>query len=245
MRTLLMACVVVIGCSSLLQAAPPKEGDHGKRPDREEMKKRFMEKYDANKDGKIDDKEKEAIRAEWSKHRHHPHHDHKKPESKASPSEKPKCCGKDGKCCKAPPKCCGKDGKCCKKPHGHSEWAKGHEEMKKKFMEKYDANKDGKIDDKEKEAIKAEWSGRFEKHSAEFQKNAAGHIMIELDKNEDGKLNADEVPEKYRKGFGDADKNEDGYIDKAELTKVLEAAHEKMKEHIKERTEEHRKHDNK
>lgn len=36
-----------------------------------------------------------------------------------------KCCGTDGKCCKAAQtKCCGTDGKCCKSadaghPHGH------------------------------------------------------------------------------------------------------------------------------
>jgi Ca2+-binding EF-hand superfamily protein len=117
----------------------------------------------------------------------------------------------------------------------------GRAEMKEKFMEKYDKNKDGKIDDKEKEAIRAEWSARFAKHRDEFQTKMAGHIIVELDKNDDGKLNADEIPEEHRANFGDADKNDDGYVDKAELTKALEAAGEKMREQLEQRIEQHRK----
>ncbi len=117
----------------------------------------------------------------------------------------------------------------------------GWEEMKKKFMEKYDKNKDGKIDDKEKKAIRAEWSARHKKHRAEFQKKMAGHLLVELDKNDDGKLNADEIPEKYREKFGDADKNGNGFIEKGELIKAMEAAHQKMQDKIKKRIEEHKK----
>ena len=65
MRSFLIAMVVLFGFSSLVQADPPKRGE---RPDREEMHKKFMEKFDANKDGKIDDKEKAAIREAFAKH---------------------------------------------------------------------------------------------------------------------------------------------------------------------------------
>ena len=109
-------------------------------------------------------------------------------------------------------------------------------------MDKYDRNKDGKIDDREKAAIRAEFSKRFEEHRAEFQRKVGGHIMVELDKNDDGKLNVDEVPEKLREHFGEADRNNDGYIDKAELTRALEKAGEEMRARMKERAEEHRKH---
>jgi Ca2+-binding EF-hand superfamily protein len=108
-------------------------------------------------------------------------------------------------------------------------------------MEKYDKNKDGKIDDKEKEAIREAFRQRASEWMKERTEKGAAHIIVELDKNKDGKLNADEVPEKYREHFGETDKNGDGYIDEAELTKALEAAREKMLEHVKQRMEEHRK----
>ena len=62
-----------------------------------------------------------------------------------------------------------------------------------------------------------------------------------MDEDKDGKLNADEVPEKYRDRFGDTDTNNDGYVDEAELTKAFKLAAEKMREHFKKCAEEHRK----
>ena len=115
------------------------------------------------------------------------------------------------------------------------------EEMKKKFMEKFDKNKDGKIDDKEKAAVREAFQQRAAEWMKERTEKSAAHIIIELDKNKDGKLNADEVPEKYRKHFGETDANNDGYVDAAELTKAFKAAGEKMREHFKKDAEEHRK----
>jgi len=64
MRVLLMLSVaVVLGLGTSLRA----DDSDGKRPSREEMKKQFMAKYDKNKDGKISDEEKKAIKAEWAK----------------------------------------------------------------------------------------------------------------------------------------------------------------------------------
>jgi Ca2+-binding EF-hand superfamily protein len=261
MRALLMAVAVALCLGSVAQADPPKDS---KRPSREEMKKKFMEKFDKNKDGKIDDREKEAIRAEFAKRRghhegdgHHKGHGHEKAEAKKRPAKVEKKDGEAKKpCCPAAAKK-GKDGEakkpCCpaaaKKPSGsgdakrpgHSDWAKRREEMKKKFMEQHDKNKDGKIDDKEKEAAREAFRQRASEWMKERTEKGAAHIIVELDKNKDGKLNADEVPEKYREHFGETDKNEDGNIDEAELTKALEAAREKLHDHVKQRIEEHRK----
>ena len=69
MRIVLIAMVVLFGFSSLVQADPPKRGPRGERPDREEMHKKFMEKFDTNKNRKIDDEEKAAIREAFAKRR--------------------------------------------------------------------------------------------------------------------------------------------------------------------------------
>ena len=87
MRVLLMLSVaVVLGLGTSLRA----DDSDGKRPSREEMKKQFMAKYDKNKDGKICDEEKKAIRAEWAKHAHGHHHAHdaKAGEKKECPDKK-------------------------------------------------------------------------------------------------------------------------------------------------------------
>ena len=64
-------------------------------------------------------------------------------------------------------------------------------------------------------------------------RKSAAHILIELDKNKDGKLNVDEVPEKLRERFGETDTNDDGYIDEGELTKGLDAVGKKIHEQVK------------
>jgi hypothetical protein len=69
MRIVVIAMVVLFGFGSLVQADPPKRGPQGDRPDREEMRKKFMEKFDTNKNGKIDDEEKAAIREAFAKRR--------------------------------------------------------------------------------------------------------------------------------------------------------------------------------
>ncbi|MBQ5665402.1 MAG: hypothetical protein IIV41_05990 [Akkermansia sp.] len=110
---------------------------------RAEMKAKFMEKFDADKDGQLSDAEKEAAKAEFKKNA---------PKFRKGPRRGCKCCGKKGP----------------RRPHGPrpelSEEQKA--EMKAKFMEKFDADKDGQLSDAEKEAAKAE----FKKNAPKFRK---------------------------------------------------------------------------
>jgi len=76
MRTLLMAIAVAIGFGGMAEADPPKDTrwDRDKwelskemrdilmRKSFEKMRAQCMENYDKNKDGKIDEKEREAVR---------------------------------------------------------------------------------------------------------------------------------------------------------------------------------------
>ena len=57
-------------------------------------------------------------------------------------------------------------------------------EMKAKFMEKFDADKDGKLSDAEKEAIKAEMKAKFEARRSEMK----AKFMEKFDADKDGQL---------------------------------------------------------
>ena len=103
-----------------------------------EMKAKFMEKFDADKDGQLSDAEKEAVKADFEKNA---------PKFHKRGPKGPRCCGP-----KAP-----------RRPE-LSEEQKA--EMKAKFMEKFDADKDGQLSDAEKEAAKAE----FKKNAPKFRK---------------------------------------------------------------------------
>ena len=102
-----------------------------------EMKAKFMEKFDADKDGQISDAEKEAIKAEFAKR---------------GPKRGPKC----GKCPKAERPQLTEEQKAEMKAKFEARKA----EMKAKFMEKFDTDKDGQLSDAEKEAAKAEFQKR-------------------------------------------------------------------------------------
>ena len=110
-----------------------------------EMKAKFMEKFDADKDGKISDAEKEAIKAEFKKNA---------PKFHKRGPKGPRCCGKKG-----PRPQLTEEQK--------AEMKAKFEARKAKFMEKFDTDKDGKISDAEKEAIKAE----FKKNAPKFRKH--------------------------------------------------------------------------
>ena len=88
-----------------------------------EMKAKFMEKFDADKDGQISDAEKEAIKAEFAKR------GPKRQRPELTEEQKAKFEARKA-------------------------------EMKAKFMEKFDADKDGQLSDAEKEAAKAEFQKR-------------------------------------------------------------------------------------
>ena len=91
-----------------------------------EMKAKFMEKFDADKDGQISDAEKEAIKAEFAKR------GPKRQRPELTEEQKAKFEARKA-------------------------------EMKAKFMEKFDADKDGQLSDAEKEAAKAEFQKRGKK----------------------------------------------------------------------------------
>ena len=190
---LLMLGVVAIGRPSLAAEDGPNRGDRHKR---------MLEKYDANKDGKLDDAEKKVMKETWAKHnkkgdKHHAHDGDKKECGSAKHHKKgDKHHAHDG------------DRK------GHDS-AKQHKELRKRMLEKYDANKDGKLDDAEKKAMK---------------KAFADCLVERLDKNDDGKLNVDEVPEQHRGRFGKTDTNDDGYVNSKELQVAMAKMHKQHKE---------------
>ncbi len=133
-----------------------------------EMKQKMLEKFDANKDGQLDDQEKEAMKAEFEARRS------EKPGCGKHKGPRPGCCGKPegGK-----PEC-GKKGPCPHGPHA----CKG--DMHKKMLEKFDADKDGQLNDEEKAAMKAE----FEARHAEMKQK----MLEKFDANKDGQLDDQE-----------------------------------------------------
>ncbi len=108
-----------------------KRGEKGERPSREDMQKKMLEKFDADKDGQLSDAEKEAIKAGMK-------------------GERPNFGGKRGEKGERP----NFDGK---RPEfgGEKGERPSREDMQKKMLEKFDADKDGQISDAEKEAMKA------------------------------------------------------------------------------------------
>ncbi len=108
-----------------------------------EMKAKFMEKFDADKDGQLSDAEKEAVKADFVKNA---------PKFHKRGPKGPHC----GKCCH------GKRPELSdeQKAEMKAKFEARRAEMKARFMEKFDADKDGQLSDAEKEAAKAE----FKKH---------------------------------------------------------------------------------
>jgi hypothetical protein len=60
-------------------------------------------------------------------------------------------------------------------------------------------------------------AARSESPGEDFRESAADLLIQQLDKNGDGKLNADECPARWRSSFVRVDADRDGYIDLAEL----------------------------
>ena len=120
-------------------------GEMPGRPSREDMQKKMLEKFDADKDGQLSDAEKEAIKAGMKGKRpefggkkgERPNFDGKRPEFGGKKGERPNFDGK--------------------RPEfgGEKRERPSREDMQKKMLEKFDADKDGQISDAEKEAMKA------------------------------------------------------------------------------------------
>ncbi len=75
-----------------------------------------------------------------------------------------------------------------KRTEGHADRRSRQEEQKKRFLEKYDKNRNGKLDDNEREIIHAEWTRAMKERRAEHHKR----LLDKYDTNKDGKLDDDE-----------------------------------------------------
>ncbi len=166
-------------CCKAMPCAPAKPccGKHGQRPD---FRKMMLEKFDANKDGQLDDAEKAAAKAEFEAKRAEMKAAFEKKmlekfdankdgqlddaEKAAAKAEFEKMRAERGG--KRGPRC-GRHGHrgpkrpCCGGPRGHRHMnPEKMAECRAKFMEKFDANKDGQLDDAEKAAAKAEFEAK-------------------------------------------------------------------------------------
>ncbi|MBQ3241138.1 MAG: hypothetical protein IJB00_08170 [Akkermansia sp.] len=186
-------------CCKAMPCAPAKPccGKHGERPD---FRKMMLEKFDANKDGQLDDAEKAAAKAAFEA---------KRAEMKAAFEKKMLekfDADKDGQLNDAEkaaakaefekmraergPKC-GKRGHhgpkrpCCGGPRGgrHMDPARCavmHDLVK----EKYDADKNGQLDEAEKAAFKAD----VDKKRGEMKAAFENKMLEKFDANKDGQL---------------------------------------------------------
>ncbi len=124
-----------------------------------EMKQKFMEKFDANKDGQLDDEEKKAMR-------------------EAAEARRGEMGGRGPRGPKGHGMGHGKRG-----PHGMGRGGHGHgprggmDEHRKRFMEKFDTNKDGQLDDEEKKAMREAAEARRGEMGGRGPRGPKGHGM--------------------------------------------------------------------
>jgi Ca2+-binding EF-hand superfamily protein len=98
-----------------------------------------------------------------------------------------------------------------KKAKGEGKGRPSREEMHKKMLEKFDADGDGKLNEAEREKA----------HAA--MKKRGAERFAKADKNGDGKLSQDEVPEKMWQHISKADKDDDGAVSKDEMAAMHKA----------------------
>ncbi|MCF6311006.1 MAG: hypothetical protein L3J39_01000 [Verrucomicrobiales bacterium] len=98
-----------------------------------------------------------------------------------------------------------------KKDKGEKKERPSREEMHKKMLEKFDADGDGKLNEAER------------KKAHEAMKKRGAERFAKADKNGDGKLSQDEVPEKAWKRMSKADKDGDGAVSKEEMAAMHKA----------------------
>lgn len=166
----LIAALPVLAQEDATQIKPASHwgaaGEMPRRPQaRPDMHKRMLEKFDTNKDGKLDESEMAARKAELSKHRADRGDRHARPEGAVHPgnrrrphSERPAMLekfdsDKDGQLNEQEHK----NLKDAVKKHREGRQEKSRErrdDFRKGFIEKFDTDKDGKLSDEEKEAAK-------------------------------------------------------------------------------------------
>lgn len=140
----LIALTVLAVLPAFAQQELPGTGERPQPPSREGFHKKMLEKYDADKDGKLSDEEKAAMKADMEQHR-----------------------GKRGP----------------RGPRGPEGAHPGKPGMPREFVEQYDADKDGKLNEKERKAAGEAMRAR---------------MLEKYDVDKDGKL-SDEEREAARK----------------------------------------------
>ena len=147
-------------------------GEMPKAPNREEMQRKMLEKFDTDKDGQLSDTEKEAIKAEM-KNRHGkrgnrpegmPKFDGKRPEGMPE---------FNGKRPEGMPKFDGKRPEGEMPKFGNKRGERPQGQMPQKMLEKFDTDKDGQLSDAEKEAMRKarpERKGKGEKRGPKGNK---------------------------------------------------------------------------
>ncbi len=139
----LIALTVLAVLPAFAQQELPGTGERPQPPSREDFHKKMLEKYDADKDGKLSDEEKAAMKADMEQHRgkrgprgpRGPEGAH--PGKPGMPREFVEQYDAD------------KDGKL-----NEEERKAAGEAMRARMLEKYDADKDGKLSDEEREAAR-------------------------------------------------------------------------------------------
>lgn len=128
------------------------------RKGRADMHKRMLEKFDTDKDGKLSEEEKAAMKAEFARRRaerggHAPRPEGVHPGNRRRPhSERPEMierfdADKDGQL--------NEQEKAAMKAAMHPDHEARSEEFRRKLLERFDTDKDGQLSDAEKEAAKA------------------------------------------------------------------------------------------
>lgn len=171
-NTLIVALIAALPVLAQEEAPQPKNmpaphwgaaGEMPRRlPNRADMHQRMLEKYDADKDGQLNDIEKEAMKAAFGKRASRPEGmENVHPGNRRRPhSERPAMIKKFD---------ADQDGQLNEQEHAalkeatqkhHEARSNRREEFRKNFMEKFDTDKDGQLSDAEREAAKATRSER-------------------------------------------------------------------------------------
>ena len=116
------------------------------------------------------------------------------------------------------------------------------------FFDRLDGNKDGYVTGAEVAAAQAKrkgsgggrgGSGKKAAGGGDSRKKSAGgsaggftgaSFLQRLDKNADGKVSKDEAPGRMKESFDATDTNSDGFLDKAELDKLVEAMRARLRD---------------
>ena len=175
--------------------------------------KRLLAKYDADKDGKLDDAERAKAKADCKKR-------HDKYVKKYDKNKDGKLDAEERKAAHDARKKCSHHGKChCKRGGYHGKCG----DFRNKLLAKYDADKDGKLDDKEKAAMHKAWREKWE--LARYDKNKDGKLdKAELAARDKARAEREKRHEAFIKKY---DKNKDGKLDDKEKAAMHKAWREK------------------